>query len=279
MNKSKVMILFVVLWTLVTGAFAEQKPVLELIHTTPLPELKDGDFDHFAADVAGNRLFATAEENSKVLVFDLKTNKLIHTITDLKAPHSLLYRSDLKKLLVVDSDLGDAGAGEVVDIDGVGAARGGELDVLDAVKVHDDVADVARQPRPRAVGGDVHDLGDIGAVEHQRIEPGLPLNHVAAVAGVPDKRIVAGAELRGVIATAAADDVIAITADTNKFQDEMNAIWEKLYPAFQSETLPENFPSFTSSTSEAAVRSSSHDEMTLPRRQTSATSARFRSYW
>jgi DNA-binding beta-propeller fold protein YncE len=41
------------------------------------------------------------------LVFDLKTNKLIHTIDDLKAPHSLLYRSDSKKLFVVDGDLGE----------------------------------------------------------------------------------------------------------------------------------------------------------------------------
>src|SRR5436190_11324407 len=36
------------------------------------------------------------------------------------------------------------------------------------------------------------------------------------------------------------DAVIAITADTNKFQDEMNAIWDNLYPAFQSEPLPQN---------------------------------------
>jgi CubicO group peptidase (beta-lactamase class C family) len=36
------------------------------------------------------------------------------------------------------------------------------------------------------------------------------------------------------------DAVIAITADTNQFQDEMNAIWDKLYPAFKSESLPEN---------------------------------------
>jgi DNA-binding beta-propeller fold protein YncE len=32
---------------------------------------------------------------------------LIHTISDLKAPHSLLYRADLKKLFVVDGDLGE----------------------------------------------------------------------------------------------------------------------------------------------------------------------------
>src|SRR5258708_18528262 len=101
------MILSAVLLALVTGAWAQQKPVLELVQTTPLPELKDGDFDHFTADVAGNRLFATAEENSKVLVFDIKTNKLIQTISDLKAPHSMLYRADLKKHFVVVGDLGE----------------------------------------------------------------------------------------------------------------------------------------------------------------------------
>jgi DNA-binding beta-propeller fold protein YncE len=101
------MILFCVFFALVAGVWAQQKPALELLQTTPLPELHDGDFDHFTVDLAGNRLFSTAEENSKVLVFDLKTNKLIHTISDLKAPHSMLYRADLKKLFVVDGDLGE----------------------------------------------------------------------------------------------------------------------------------------------------------------------------
>jgi CubicO group peptidase (beta-lactamase class C family) len=36
------------------------------------------------------------------------------------------------------------------------------------------------------------------------------------------------------------DAVIAITADTGNFQGEMNAIWDKLYPAFQSDPLPED---------------------------------------
>src|SRR6202795_5171410 len=101
------MILSVVFLALVAGVWAQQKPVLEPLQTIPLPELKDGDFDHFTPDVAGDRLFATAEENSKVLVFDLKTNKLIHTIADLKAPHSLLYKDESKKLYIVDGDLGE----------------------------------------------------------------------------------------------------------------------------------------------------------------------------
>ncbi len=107
MNKSRVMILSFLLWVLASGVWAQEKPVLQLLHTTPLPDLHEGDFDHFTPDVAGNRLFATAEENSKVLIFDLKTNELIHTISDLKAPHSMLYRADLKKLFVVDGDLGE----------------------------------------------------------------------------------------------------------------------------------------------------------------------------
>src|ERR1700687_3841356 len=89
-------------------AAAQQKAApVKLVHSIPLPYLKDGDFDHFTADVEGNRLFVTAEESSKVEVFDTKTNKLIHTIDGLKAPHSMLYRGDLKKLFVVDSDLGE----------------------------------------------------------------------------------------------------------------------------------------------------------------------------
>jgi CubicO group peptidase (beta-lactamase class C family) len=36
------------------------------------------------------------------------------------------------------------------------------------------------------------------------------------------------------------DVVIAITADSNNFQGEMNAIWDKLYPAFQAGALTEN---------------------------------------
>lgn len=107
MNLSKATLLSTALLAFAIGTTAQDKASLKLLHSTPIPELKDGDFDHLTADVAGNRLFVTAEENSKVLVFDLKTNKLIHTIADLKAPHSMLYREDLKKLFVADSDLGE----------------------------------------------------------------------------------------------------------------------------------------------------------------------------
>ena len=74
---------------------------LTLIDTVPLPDLHEGDFDHFAVDLAGHRLFLVSEQGA-VEVFDLRTNKLIHSITGLDEPHSLVYRPDIKKLFIVD---------------------------------------------------------------------------------------------------------------------------------------------------------------------------------
>ena len=36
--------------------------------------------------------------------------------------------------------------------------------------------------------------------------------------------------------------VIVYTSDTGNFQGEMNAIWDKLYPAFQDKALPDDAP-------------------------------------
>ena len=54
---------------------------LTLIQTVPLPALREGDFDHFALDLTGHRLFLTAEKGA-VEVFDLRTNELrVHKVT------------------------------------------------------------------------------------------------------------------------------------------------------------------------------------------------------
>ena len=113
----------------------------------------------------------------------------------------------------VEVDLVHVGAGQVVDGDGVGAAEGVEVDALDAVEVHRDVADVAGEPDAAAVGREVDLLGDVGAVEQQRVGAGLALDGVAAVAGVPDERVVAGAHEGHVVAAAADDQVVAGAAD------------------------------------------------------------------
>ena len=82
-------------------AAAQNKAPLKLLQTIPLPDLKAGDFDHFAVDLAGNRMFLTAEANNAVVVLDLKAGKLIHTIPDLEEPHSMLFLPAAKQLWVI----------------------------------------------------------------------------------------------------------------------------------------------------------------------------------
>lgn len=97
-----------------TLAHAQVPGPLKLVQTIPLPGLHDGDFDHFALDAAGQRLFVAAEENSAVVVIDLRANRVIAKITDVKAPHSMGYNAEAKKLYVVD----DGGPNQVEIFDG-----------------------------------------------------------------------------------------------------------------------------------------------------------------
>lgn len=83
---------------------AQKNPPLKLVQTITLPDLKEGDFDHFTSDPENHRLFLTGEENNKVFVFDTNTNKLIHTIDPATSPHAILYRKDLNKLFIVEGD-------------------------------------------------------------------------------------------------------------------------------------------------------------------------------
>jgi len=101
-SRGKVSIALFLFVILAAPAFTQNKPPLKLVQTIPLPELKkDGDFDHFAVDLAGNRLFLTAEANNAVVVIDISANKSIHTLSDLDEPHSMLFLPAAKQLWVV----------------------------------------------------------------------------------------------------------------------------------------------------------------------------------
>ncbi len=63
----------------------------------------EGDFDHFAADVAGNRLFLAAEDHGTLEVFSLDKLERKATVKGpIETPHSILYMPDVHKLLVTD---------------------------------------------------------------------------------------------------------------------------------------------------------------------------------
>ena len=101
--KKKFILLFAstIVILLAFGAAAQNAGPLKLLQTIPLPDLKEGDFDHFAVDLPGNRMFLTAEANNAVEVLDLKANKLVHTIPDLEEPHSMLFLPASKQLWVI----------------------------------------------------------------------------------------------------------------------------------------------------------------------------------
>ena len=64
----------------------------------------EGDFDHFAADVAGNRLFLAAEDHGTMEVFDLAALTHLKTIKGpIETPHSILFMPDVHRLLVTDT--------------------------------------------------------------------------------------------------------------------------------------------------------------------------------
>src|SRR5262249_35254587 len=66
---------------------------------------------------------------------------------------------------------------------------------------------------PLAVRRDVDLLVEIGAVEQEGVEAGPTLDRVAAVARVPDERVIARTQQRHVVAGAAVDEIVALAAD------------------------------------------------------------------
>ena len=109
--KKSLGIFFVLLFALTLPSYAQDKPPLKLVATTPLPGFT-GDFDHFAVDLKGQRLFLTAEDHKTVEVFDLD-GKHIHSITGFGQPHAAVVLSD-SNIIVTDGD----GFGRVALVNG-----------------------------------------------------------------------------------------------------------------------------------------------------------------
>jgi DNA-binding beta-propeller fold protein YncE len=86
---------------------------LKLVGRYDFPSSVTGRFDHLLVDLKTKRLFTTPQAAKAVMVFDLKTRELIHTIPGIEIPHHLLYREDLDRLYVTDG--GNGGALKIFD--------------------------------------------------------------------------------------------------------------------------------------------------------------------
>ena len=78
---------------------------LRLVGRTDLPGYS-GDFDHFAVDLKGDRLFLAAEDHGTLEVFKLSTGEHLKTVTGVETPHSIFYVPEKNRLIVTDTGAG-----------------------------------------------------------------------------------------------------------------------------------------------------------------------------
>lgn len=94
-----------------------------------------GDFDHFAADQKGGRLFLAGEDHKTLEVFDLKTGHHLKTIEGFGAPHAIFYIPDNNRIIVTDGDAGVVRFLNGTDysfVDKIGGLAGADSARLDA---------------------------------------------------------------------------------------------------------------------------------------------------
>src|SRR5258707_4151802 len=148
--KRTIGILLVTCGLLAVKTQSQEAAPLKLAQTYKLSADVKGNFDHFAIDLAGNRLFATPEAYKAVLVLDLKTGNIIHKISGIEKPHAILYRDDLKRLYVTDGEAGDL---KIADSE--------SYKIVSSVKLLEDADSIGYDPATNYLyidngGGDVH---------------------------------------------------------------------------------------------------------------------------
>ena len=140
-------------------AQAQDKEVLHLVQTIPIPNVK-GRIDHMDVDVKGKRLFVAGLENGSLEVVDLQAGKWSRSIPGFKKTQGIAYVSTLNKVFVAS---GDDGMLRVF--------RGDSLDILDAIKLDLGPNRVAYDPHSQLLyvgygGKDAgKDYGEVGIID------------------------------------------------------------------------------------------------------------------
>jgi outer membrane protein assembly factor BamB len=105
------------------ASVAAQAPVrLKLKQTIPLAGV-EGRIDHFAFDLAGQRLFICALGNNTVEVLDLRKGTQVHSITGLGAPQGVGYAPEFNRLFVANDKGGVCNIYDGKSFEAVGELR------------------------------------------------------------------------------------------------------------------------------------------------------------
>jgi DNA-binding beta-propeller fold protein YncE len=81
---------------------AQGKAPLRLVRSIPMRGFEGCDFDHFDADIRGNRLFLAAEDHNTVEIFNLRTGKHLRSISGFEHPHAIVFLPDSNRFIVTD---------------------------------------------------------------------------------------------------------------------------------------------------------------------------------
>lgn len=124
----KILSIFVVLLSFAAHSAGSQP--FNAQRTIQLPGVT-GKFDHFAIDLAGNRLFAAATGNHSIEVIDLTSSKVVQSIAGLGKPHGLAWVASTGSLYVADGALAE-----------LRVFRGEPLKLAGTIKLSDDADDM-----------------------------------------------------------------------------------------------------------------------------------------
>lgn len=97
---------------------ADSGPV-QFLRSTPLPEITDGGFDHFAVDKKDDRLLIMAEKHATVEMFRLSDGAHLASAGGFGLPHTPAYVADQHQMFVSDDKMGCV----VVDVPSLKIAR------------------------------------------------------------------------------------------------------------------------------------------------------------
>ncbi|MGB6822255.1 MAG: YncE family protein [Candidatus Acidiferrales bacterium] len=132
------------------AANSQQTASLRLLHTITIPEVK-GRIDHFDVDLAGQRLFMSALGNNTLEVFDLRANKLVHSIRGLHEPQGVTYAPESNRIFVAN---GADGTCRIFD--------GSTYQLLKTVHFSTDADDTRYDPATKHVFVGFGDQGNAG---------------------------------------------------------------------------------------------------------------------
>lgn len=146
----KIWLLILISILYASAAHAQRAVALRLAKITPLPGVH-GRIDHFDVDLAGHRLFMSALGNNTLEVFDLRTARVIHSISGLHEPQGVTYAPQSHGIFVAN---GGDGAVRMFD--------GGTYKLLKTIHFPSDADDTRYDPGTRRVFVGYGDDGNAG---------------------------------------------------------------------------------------------------------------------